>query len=549
MPYETGYDAIHMYLSDVSSHLVAKTGIPTDRYHLGKILLHCFQDDPDFILQIDGAKDITETAGSVLDRSVRCAIAFKKLGLEKGDVIILTGLNHIDLCIPYYAALYLGVVVAAIDPTFGVNELRDAFTITKPKIIFCEGNKTDVIEKALKCAELEAKIAVFSEGNEFMTLSKCIMNIDDNAVKEFRPSDFDPEETPALLTSTSGTTGLPKAAILTHKNLFIGLSYMWLSLGSKFPTPTNIILSVSPIQWLTATFVKLFSPILKVTRLQSSEIMNPELFVHLVNKYKPAYIITSPLTFQNALASNDKCDFTCFKSILLGGLPVSPDLVDKLKELAQTERVYSVYGMSEISGPALQHNFPAVKGSCGHAAGHLEYRLVDPDTKEDVISKANTPGELWLRGPSVFKGYYKDPEMTANTLTEDGWFMTGDILYRDDYWHFYFVDRIKSLLKYKSYQISPSEVEAVIKKHPGVLHVFVTGIPDENCGDLVVACVIPKPGSKPSAQEIKDIVKESLSDSKQLRGGVVFFKEFPITSNLKINKKKLQDMVLTMDRE
>ncbi|PZC73879.1 hypothetical protein B5X24_HaOG208709 [Helicoverpa armigera] len=146
-------------------------------------------------------------------------------------------------------------------------------------------------------------------------------------------------------------------------------------------------------------------------------------------------------------------------------------------------------------------------------------------------------------------GYYNNPEATKEALTEDGWLRSGDILYRDEYWNLYFVERYKLLLKYRNHQVSPVEIETVITKHPGVFHVAVTGIPDKECGDLVVACVVPKPGCSPTAQEIKDLVKESLTDSKQLRGGVIFMKELPTTSTSKVNRKKLKELVLTLERE
>ncbi|KAJ8717062.1 hypothetical protein PYW08_005461 [Mythimna loreyi] len=540
------FDAVHWYMNEVTSRLVVKTGIPSDRHHLGKLILHSLQDDPNFVTQIDGATGQSETSGSVLDRSIRCAVSLTNMGLKKGDVMVLMGPNHLDFCIPHNAALFLGIMVACTDASLGVNELKDQFHTTCPNIIFCQSAKTTDIEKALSLSKIDAKIVTFDENNKFDTLELMLEDIDDEVVWKFQATDFDPEDTVAYLTSTSGTTGVPKTAMLTHKNLTVLLPYMW-SNFSNFPTPTKMVIVTSPAQWLSAGFHYLFSSILKYTRLQTSAPVTPEHFGELLNKYKPTYIMISP-TLMTTMIANAKCDFTCFECVILVGSAPSQELVEEVKIITKTRDVYVLYGMSEFSGVITQHDYPPVPGCCGRPAGCVEIRLVDPTTKED-ITEPNVTGELWCKGPSVFKGYRNNPEVTKETLTEDGWLKSGDIFYRDQSWNLFFVDRQKLLLKYRNHQVSPMEIEMIIMKHPGVYHVAVTGIPDKECGDLVVACIVPKPGCSPTAQEIKDLVKESLADSKQLRGGVIFMRELPTTSTSKINRTKLKELVLTMPRE
>uniref|UniRef100_A0A2H1VVH2 SFRICE_018294 n=1 Tax=Spodoptera frugiperda TaxID=7108 RepID=A0A2H1VVH2_SPOFR len=220
------YDEVHWYMEEVGARVVAKTGIPSDRHHLGKLMLHSLQDDPDFILQIDGATGESETFGSALDRSIRCAVSLTNMGLKKGDVMVLMGPNHLDFCVPHNAALYLGIMVASIDATLGVDELTQVFKTNQPKIIFCQSEKTGDVDAALKMLNMDPKVVTFNEDRHHTTLAQ-LLTADEEAVKNFKPTDFDPTETVAYLTSTSGTTGVPKTAMLTHKNLNIGNRYLW----------------------------------------------------------------------------------------------------------------------------------------------------------------------------------------------------------------------------------------------------------------------------------------------------------------------------------
>ncbi|GBP35725.1 Luciferin 4-monooxygenase [Eumeta japonica] len=184
-------------------------------------------------------------------------------------------------------------------------------------------------------------------------------------------------------------------------------------------------------------------------------------------------------------------------------------------------------------------------------------KLQDPFTGEEIV-KPKVNGELQLRGPGVFKGYFNNAKATNETFTDDGWFRTGDLFFRDEDLNFYFVERFKLLLKYRNHQpsslfvnsqIAPLELENVIRSHPGVLDVAVAGVPDAECGDLPVACVVRRPGHRLTAQQVKDLVRENLADTKQLRGGVIFLDQLPFTASMKLNRKKINELILSSIRE
>nr|XP_034828160.1 luciferin 4-monooxygenase-like isoform X2 [Maniola hyperantus] len=502
-------NAVFWYIEELTAKIVAETGIPSDRYHLGKILLRSLKDAPDHILQIDGATDEKDTFKSALERSIRCATAFRNLGLKYQDVIVILAPNHINLVIPIYAALFLGLRVAGMDMTLGVDELQDSFQCCVPKIIFCQSSKVQTVQQALSKLKMTAQIISFDKSDDCLSLSKLL---DEYACTDTTVENFKNNRT-------------------------------------IFPTPFKLGLLVSPIQWLSSTFQFILGPILRFTRLQTSSPMTPEHVYSMINKYKPDFTLMSP-TFLTTLlkpGDRDKCDFSSLEYILVGGSVVTKELLQEMQKIMPKSHIKLAYGMTEVTGFVMDSSYSPF-GSVGAPMPVLQCKLVDPISNE-VINKPNVPGEMRVKGPTVFQGYYNNPEMTKEAFDEDGWLKSGDILYRDEYHNYYFYDRIKMLLKYRNHQVSPVEIESVIIKHPGVLDVVVTGIPDAECGDLPVALVILRDGHNVTAQEIKDLVKESLTDSKQLRGGVIFVKEFPTTSTTKVDRMKLKEWAKTLKRE
>ncbi|XP_046964065.1 luciferin 4-monooxygenase-like [Vanessa cardui] len=540
-------DAVHWFMAELTSRVVAESGIPSDRFHLGKIILRSLKDYPDAVMQIDGSTGESDTNASILGESVKCAKCFRNFGLEQGDVIVLMAPNHRSLCVPFYAALYTGVIISAVDMTLGVKELQGTFSVSQPKLIFCQSEKAPDIQVALNEIDLDATIVTFDKGDYLCSLNEFVDKYADDApIEEFKATDFDAENAAAFLIATSGTTGLPKAAEVLHKNFFISASMIW-SRFDTFPRPTAMALVGSPLQWLTAIIHFLASPIFNYTRLQSSMPLTQEHAHYLINTYKPTYTIMSPTLITTLIKEvNGKCDFFCFETILLGGSAVPLALIDDIKKISPNTEVLNIFGMSEIAGAAF-HGDPAYPAACGKPMACFQYRIIDINTQEDIY-EPNIPGELWIKGPSIFKGYYRNSTATEEAFAERGWLRSGDLFYRDENWNFYFLERIKLLLKYKSYQISPVEVENVIRQHPGVLDVAVTGIPDPECGDLPVACIVPREGFDITAEEIKELVKDSLSDSKQLRGGVIFMNSIPMTASTKVHRRKLQEIVKNLER-
>ncbi|KAJ2940161.1 hypothetical protein O0L34_g11726 [Tuta absoluta] len=549
-------EACLWYMEELSSRVVAESGRACDRFHLGKLILRGLKDAPQHTLQIDAETGQSETSGSVLERSVKCAVALKNSGIQQGDVIVLLAPNNLDVAVVYYATLYIGAIFSSFDRNTKDDELAKILDCDKPKLIICQTSKLSEIRDALTKINLKPDIVTFEESGDPINTHCCFAEFmkrsgSNIVIDEFKATDFDPETTIAALIVTSGTTGIPKKAMLTHKNFVLHGSHPWTRF-SKFPSPTRMVLLAAPIQWISIIIHFNMSPILRYTRLQTSGVTNTQHIQHMINTYKPTVVAMTPTAIGNLLKLGDQVDFSSFEFIVCGGAPVTKDLIEEVRKAVPQAEVFQTYGSSEANSYIAfeMGTSPLPIESCGRPARYLQYRLINMDTQED-ITESNESGELWIKGPGIAKGYYNNPEATKETLTEDGWFKTGDMFYRDDEWNFYYVERINSLIRYGQYLVSPAELEATIRSHPDVSDVAVSEILDSSAfrNSLPVACIVRRPGSSVTAQMIKDLVKNKLEDWKQLRGGVVFLEELPLTPTIKIDRKKLKQIVLEQNRE
>ena len=177
-------------------------------------------------------------------------------------------------------------------------------------------------------------------------------------------------------------------------------------------------------------------------------------------------------------------------------------------------------------------------GSIGHPISRTQAKVVDVETGEAL--GPNQTGELCVKGPQMMKGYLKNVKATEDTIEPSGWLHTGDIAYYDEDRHFYIVDRLKELIKVKGFQVSPSELEDLIRRHPAVADVAVIGVPDDYAGELPRAYVVKKPGTSMNEEELKSFLHSKVAPYKQLKGGVHFVESIPKSSTGKILRRELK---------
>lgn len=205
--------------------------------------------------------------------------------------------------------------------------------------------------------------------------------------------------------------------------------------------------------------------------------------------------------------------------------------------------ILQVYGMTETSGVTMmsQKNGSNLL-TIGRPSANTEAKIIKPDDPKCYGLNANEFGEILVRGPNVTKAYYKNEEATKAAITSDGWIHTGDLGYYDVNGFFYVQDRLKELIKVKGYQVAPAELEDILRSHPSVADVGVSGVPDEKKGEVARAYVVQKPNSKLSEKDLEDFVANQVIEYKRLYGGVKFVKSIPKNATGKILRRHLKQL-------
>ena len=256
-----------------------------------------------------------------------------------------------------------------------------------------------------------------------------------------------------------------------------------------------------------------------------------------------AYVVPPVVLLLGKHPIVDKYDLSSLRMLNSGAAPLTQELVEAVYKRLKVP-IKQGYGLSETSPTT--HTQPwdqwnKTIGSVGTLLPNQTAKYMSPEEKELPIGET---GELWIKGPNVFKGYHNNPEGTRNALTPDGYFKTGDVGHQDKDGNFYITDRVKELIKYKGFQVPPAELEGLLISHPMVNDVAVVGIYNKDqATEVPRAYIVPAPGvegSPKSAQEIMSWLQAKVASHKRLRGGVRFVDEIPKSASGKILRRLLK---------
>jgi acyl-CoA synthetase (AMP-forming)/AMP-acid ligase II len=489
------------------------------------------------------------------DLSDRIAAALTDLGLEKGGRVSLYLENCPQFVIAYYGILKAGGVVVAANPMFKEDELLYELKDSGTKIIIALDHLYPLVREIRKKIKLSQVIvtsywdflpenpslpihpsmqppkAVFPQTLDFIYL-----------IEKYEPETLRPEinmqEDLALLQYTSGTTGLPKGAMITHYSLLFNTvgSTVW-----SMSTEDDVHLSVLPFFHVTGMIHGMNRPIYTGTTNVMLSRFDTETAITAIADFRCTVWVS--ITTMNVAVVNfpdiHKYNLQSLKHCSSGGAPIPKEILQRWREIVGPELVEG-YGLSEtISQTHVNPISNPRYGSVGIPHFGVECRIVDVETQEEL--PIGEEGELIIKGPMVTKGYWNNPEETEKVL-KDGWFASGDIARMDHDGYFYIVERKKDMIKASGYSVFPAEVEALMYEHPAVQEVAVIGVPDPHRGENIKAFITLRPQYQDQVkmEEMIAWAKNKMAAYKYPRI-VEFVDELPKTGSGKILKRALRD--------
>ncbi len=463
---------------------------------------------------------------------------------DRVAILARDGIEHLDLL---YACGKLGAIHTALNWRLHWRELVGLMEDTKPRaLLYSDDFKGAVAQVAAAIQDtafsihhylhLEGEGIATTESRQFSISLDYESTI---AAAPDTPVSYEAlgKEDVACLLFTGGTTGLPKGAMISHRQI----SWNVLNTVIHDLTHGDIYLCVFPLFHTGGLFTYLSTQVVFGNTSILTRQFNPQQVLELLEREKVTVFAAVPTMYQMLTqAPNwEQADLSSLRFCTSGGAPLPVPLVEKYVQ-EKGVRFKQGFGMTEY-GPGL-FALPAEDairkaGSIGRPNFFVDVRVMD-DSNHELA--ANEVGELVLKGPSGCSGYWNNPEASAAAIDDEGWFHTGDMVYHDEDWYFYVVDRKKDMFISGGENVYPAEIEAVLYRHPAVHMCAVVGIPHEKWGEVGKACVVLKAGTEATEDELIAHMQRHLARFKVPKS-VEILSELPISAAGKILKRELRD--------
>ncbi|KAJ1405864.1 AMP-dependent synthetase/ligase [Sesbania bispinosa] len=501
---------------------------------------YCFENLSEFGSHpclINSPNGVVYTYSDVELTARKVASGLNKLGVQKGDVIMILLQNSPEFVFSFLGASYRGAMATAANPFFTPSEIAKQAKASNAKLLITQASYYE------KVKDLDVKLVFVDSPPEGHLHFSELSESDENELPEVK---IEPNDVVALPYS-SGTTGLPKGVMLTHKGLVTSIAQQ---VDGDNPNlyyhSQDVILCVLPLFHIYS----LNSVLLCSLRAKATILLMPKFDINallaLIHKHRITIAPVVPPIVLAIAKSPDlhKYDLSSIRVLKSGGAPLGKELEDTLRAKFPNAKLGQGYGMTE-AGPVLTMSLAFAKepmdvkpGACGTVVRNAEMKIVDPETGNSL--PRNQPGEICIRGDQIMKGYLNDPEATKRTIDKEGWLHTGDIGYIDDDDELFIVDRLKELIKYKGFQVAPAELEALLLSHPKISDAAVVPMKDEAAGEVPVAFVVRSNGhTDVTEDEIKQFISKQVVFYKRINR-VFFIDAIPKSPSGKILRKDLR---------
>ena len=507
----------------------------------------------------------TLTYAETWHRVEQAAGALHRLGVRHGDRVAIVLPNCLDHVIAFYGALRLGAIVVEHNPLYTQRELAQQFADHDPSVVVA----WDVIAATAAAVAPDAKVIAVDMTRGLPAMKRVLLSLPIPRARRTRAAmtkrapglpqwhtllgdPIDPRvpapahEDIALLQYTGGTTGVPKGAILTHRNLVANAvqSRAWVPMLTVGGETFYAVLPMFHAYGLTlclTTAVLMRATVVLFPKFDTALVL--EAMHRRPCTFLPGVPPMYPRLVEAARAKGT--DLSSIRVALAGAMALPPEVVS-LWETATGGLLVEGYGMTESSPISVGNPIAATRrpGAIGVPYPSTTVRVVDPEDPAREVAQG-APGELLVHGPQVFAGYWHREAETNATLLPGGWLRTGDIVVQDEDGFLRIVDRIKELILVGGFNVYPSEVEHVIAELPGVAEVAVTGVP-EGDHDVVVAAVVPSPGTVLDSEALRQMCRGLLAAYKVPRR-IVVVEALPRSVVGKVLRREVRELLLGAD--
>jgi len=484
-----------------------------------------------------------------------------ELKLVKGDRVAIMSPNILQYPVCLYGILRAGLVVVNVNPLYTSRELEHQLKDSGAKAIVIVENFCHVLQPVL--ARTDVRHIITTQLGDLLKFPKSlIVNLVVKHVKKMVPAWSIPRAVPlkealakgqgqpvkdpqiqvsdtAFLQYTGGTTGVSKGAVLTHRNMIANMLQAREWIKTKITEGQEIIITPLPLYHIFSLTANCF--IYGSIGAENVLITNPRDIPGFVKELAKVKFttFTGVNTLFNALANDPefgKLDFSAFRLALGGGMAVQRPVAERWKKVTGVT-LLEAYGLTETAPAASINPLTETEynGTIGLPIPSTEIDIRDEDGQPVPLGE---PGEIWIRGPQVMQGYWNQPEETANVMTEDGWFKSGDIGTMDAKGYTTIVDRKKDMILVSGFNVYPNEIEEVVVQHEKVLEAAAVGIPDEKSGEVVKIFVVKKDPSL-TEEELLKHCRENLTGYK-IPKALEFRDELPKTNVGKILRRALK---------
>lgn len=545
------------------SYIHCASPIPLLGVTIGRGLQNRVEKHPDKASAIFPKQSVQLTFQELLQKADKLAAGLKKLGIKKGDRVGIWGPNSQEWVITQYATSRAGIILVNINPAYTSTELMFALKKSGCKALvaapgFKHADYFEMLRSILPglnnhnsgtqlqshgLPDLKYVIAYGNTQAGALDFGDVMSSATPSEIEEiFDLQDKLQIDDPINIQFTSGTTGNPKGACLSHHNMVNNSYFVGLRLG--YHEHDDVICCPAP---LFHSFGMVLASLMNVshgtTTVWPNPVFNPEDTLKAVETYKCTSLYGVPTMFIDMLCSPvlDKVDLSSLRTGIMGGSPCPIETMKAVRDRMKMPDMTVCYGSTETSPISFQStkecSIEQRVSTVGKVLEHIEAKIIDSEGR--VLPQGET-GQLCTRGINNMLGYWDDPEKTEKVLGRDRWYHTGDLAVMTEGGYCSIVGREKDMLIRGGDNIYPLEIEQILYEHPKIKEIQVIGVPDKRLGEQVCAWIEVKNGETLTEEEVKDFCKDKMAKFK-IPHYVMFVTKFPITGSGKIQKFLMRD--------